>query len=62
MSTCRWRQLERIQKQLITSNLKVKATVLYEILLAEIGSYPLEATMITKLISYLKVENMDNQC
>ena len=63
MSTCRWRQLERIQKQLITSNLKVKAIVPYKILLVEAGDFPLEATTLTKLISYIKrVENMDNQC
>jgi hypothetical protein len=62
MSTRRWRQLERIQKQLITCNLKVKATVPYEILFAETSTFSLEATTITKLISYLKkVENMDNQ-
>ena len=62
MSTCRWRQLERIQKQLITSNPKVKATVPYKILLAKAGALPLEAMPITKLISYIKrVENMYNQ-
>ena len=61
MSTCRWRQRKRIQKQLITSNLKVKATIPYEIILATC-TFQLEATAITKLISYLKkVENMDNQ-
>jgi hypothetical protein len=63
MSTCRWRQLKRIQKQLITRKLKVKAIVPYEILLVETSTFPLEETTITKLISYLKkVENMDNQC
>ena len=62
MSTCRWRQLERIQKQLIISNLKINATISYEIILVETSTFPLEATTITKLISYLKkVENMDNQ-
>ena len=62
MSNCRWRQLETIQKQLITSNLKVKATIPYEILLAEVGAFSLEAAAITKLISYIKrVENMENQ-
>jgi hypothetical protein len=39
MSTCRWRQLERIQKQLITNNLKVKATILYEIVLVETRTF-----------------------
>jgi hypothetical protein len=62
MSTCKWRQLEIIQKQLITSNLKVKAIVPHGILLAETCIFPLETTTITKLISYFKkVENMDNQ-
>ncbi|KAH9293516.1 hypothetical protein KI387_041284, partial [Taxus chinensis] len=56
-----WRQLERIQKHLITSTLKVKSTVPYEILLAEAGTFPMEASAITRLISYLKkVESMDN--
>jgi hypothetical protein len=63
MSTCKWRDIEKIQKQLITINLKVKSLVQYEIILVEIGTFPLEMTMIIKLISYLKkVENMDNQC
>jgi hypothetical protein len=62
ISTCKWRHLERIHRQLITSNIIVKATVPYEIILAEIGNFSLEATTITKLISYLKkVESMDNQ-
>ena len=39
MSTCRCRQLERIQKQLITNNLKVKATILYEIVLVETRTF-----------------------
>lgn len=61
MSKCSWRQIERIQKHLITSNLKVKAMVPYEILLAEVGAFPLEASAIIRLISYLKkIENMNN--
>lgn len=57
-----WRQLERIQKHLINSNIKVKALVPYEILLAEADMYLLEATTMTRLISCLKkLENMDNQ-
>lgn len=33
----------------------------YEILLAEAGAFPLEASTLTQLISYLKkVENMNN--
>ncbi|KAH9324645.1 hypothetical protein KI387_004823, partial [Taxus chinensis] len=61
MSRHWWRQVERIQKHLITSTLKVKSTVPYEILLAEAGMLPMEASAITRLISYLKkVESMDN--
>ncbi|KAH9329718.1 hypothetical protein KI387_001826 [Taxus chinensis] len=61
MSNHGWRQIERIQKHLITSSLKVKSTVPYEILLAEAGSFSLEALAISRMISYLKkVENMDN--
>ncbi|KAH9319051.1 hypothetical protein KI387_020820, partial [Taxus chinensis] len=61
MSNHGWRQIERIQKHLITSSLKVKSTVPYEILLAEAGSFSLEASAISRMISYLKkVENMDN--
>ncbi|KAH9307116.1 hypothetical protein KI387_043788 [Taxus chinensis] len=61
MSNHGWRQIERIQKHLITSSLKVKSTVPYEILLAEAGSFSLEASAIARMISYLKkVENMDN--
>lgn len=62
MSICGWRQLERIQKHLMTSNLKVKTSVPYDILLAEASTFPLEASSIIRLISYLKkVENMSNQ-
>ena len=39
MSEHKWRQVERIQKHFITCNLKVKTTVSYEILLAEILWY-----------------------
>lgn len=52
--------MERIQKHLITSSLKVKSTVPYEILLAEAGMFPMEVYAIISLLSYLnKVDNMD---
>ena len=51
MSICRCRQLEIIQKKLINNNIKVRATVLYEIILVEVGTFPLETISITKLIS-----------
>ena len=50
----KWRQVERIQKYFITCNLKVKSTVLYEILLAEVGSFLLEAIALVWVLSYLK--------
>lgn len=62
ISNHKWRKIERIQKHLIISNFKVKATVLYEILLAKDRMFPLEASRIICLLSYLKnVENMEAQ-
>ena len=54
MSEQKWRQVERIQKHFITCNLKVKTTVPYEILLAEVGSFPLEVVALVRILSYLK--------
>ena len=54
MSEQKWRQVERIQKHFITCNLKVKIMVPYEILLAEVGSFPLEAVALVQMLSYLK--------
>ena len=54
MSEQKWRQVERFQKHFITCNLKVKSTVPYEILLAEVGSFPLEAVALVRMLSYLK--------
>lgn len=45
------KQVERIQKHFITCNLKVKTTFLYEILLVEVGSYPLEVVTLVQMIS-----------
>lgn len=60
MSSLKWQQIERIQKHLITSSLKVKSIVPYDILFAEAGMFSIEALAIIHLSSYLKkVENMD---
>lgn len=53
-------KLKEYKKHLITSNLKVKSTVPYEILLAETGMFLMEASAVIQLLSYLKkVEKMD---
>jgi hypothetical protein len=54
MSKQKWGQVERIQKHFITCNFKVKTMVPYEILLAEVGSFPLEAVALVQMLSYLK--------
>lgn len=60
MSDNKWIQVERIQKHLITSNLKVKSTVPYKILLAEASLFPMEALAIICFLTYLKeVDGMD---
>ncbi len=54
--------LERTQKHIIITTLKVKSTIPYEILLTKVGMFPMEASMIIHLLNYLnKVENMDTQ-
>lgn len=56
----KWRQIGRIQKHLITSNLKVKSAAPYEILLVEARLFPMEALSIIHLLMYLKkVDGMD---
>ncbi|XP_059066243.1 uncharacterized protein LOC131857578 [Cryptomeria japonica] len=49
-----WKQIERIQKRLITSKFKIKSTVPYDIMLSETGAAPIEAAAMVHLISYLK--------
>lgn len=50
-----------IKKYIIINFLKIKATTPYEIILAEVGMFPLEATAMTKLLCYLKkIEIMKN--
>ena len=62
LSNHKWKQIERIQKNLITTNLKVKSTIPYAILLAKAGMFPIEASAIIRVLSYLnKVENMNKQ-
>ena len=39
LSNYKWKQIERKQKNLFTTNLKVKSTIPYEILLAEVGMF-----------------------
>ena len=60
VSNHKWRQIERIQKHFITTNLKIKSIVPYKIILAEAGMFPVEASTIVRLLSYLKkVSKMD---
>lgn len=53
-TTTKWRQIERIQKCLIINFLKIKTKTPNEIILAETGMFPLEATAMTKMFCYLK--------
>ena len=54
MSDHKWRQLERIQKHLITNNFKFQSTVLCETLLVEASLFPMETKTVFRLLSYLK--------
>ena len=49
-----WKQIEGIQKRLITSKFKIKSTVPYDIMLSEMGAAPIEALAMVRLLSYLK--------
>ena len=63
MSEQKWRQVERIQKYFITCNLKVNSTVPYEILLAEVGSFPLEVIALVWMLSSLKkTQGLETHC
>jgi len=42
-SDMQWRQIEKIQKRLITNKFKIKSAVYYDILLSETGTAPIEA-------------------
>jgi hypothetical protein len=49
-----WKQMEKIQKWLITNKFKIKSAVLYAILLSEIGAAPIETIVVVRVIRYLK--------
>ena len=49
-----WRQIEKIQKRLITNKFKIKSAVHYDILLSETGTAPIEAITMVRVIRYLK--------
>ena len=49
-----WKQIEKIQKCLITNKFKVKSAVPYAILLSETGVAPIEAIAMVQVIRYLK--------
>ncbi|XP_059077995.1 uncharacterized protein LOC131876576 [Cryptomeria japonica] len=47
-----WKQIERIQKRLITSKFKIKSTVPYDIMLSETGAAPIEAAAMLRTNSH----------
>jgi hypothetical protein len=49
-----WKQIEKIQKRLITNKFKFKSSVPYDIMLSEMGAAPIEAIAMVRLIRYLK--------
>ena len=55
-----WKQIEKIQKRLITNKFKIKSAVPYDILLSETGAAPIEAIAMVRVIRYLKkIEQME---
>ena len=59
-SDLQWKQIEKIQKHMITSKFKIKSSVPYEIMLSEMGLASIEAIAMVRLIRYLKrVEQME---
>ena len=59
-SDLQWKQIENIQKHMITSKFKIKSSVPYEIMLSEMGVPSIQAIIVVKLIRYLKrVEQME---
>jgi len=59
-SDIQWRQIEKIQKRLITNKFKIKSAVPYDILLSETGTAPIEAIGMVRVIRYLKkIEQME---
>lgn len=53
-SISQWKQIERIQKRLITSKFKIKSRVLHDVMLSKMRVTPIEAIVMAHLISYLK--------
>ena len=53
-SDMQWKQVEKIQKRLITNKFKMKSAVPYAILLSEIGVARIEAIVMVRVIRYLK--------
>ena len=53
-SNMQWRQIEKIQKRLITNKFEIKSAVPYDILLSETGTAPIEAIPMVRVIRYLK--------
>ena len=53
-SNMQWRQIEKIQKCLITNKFKIKSVVPYAILLSDTGTAPSEAIAMVRVIRYLK--------
>jgi hypothetical protein len=53
-SDLQWKQIEKIQKRLITNKFKIKSPVPYDIMLSEMGVAPIEAIAMVRLIRYLK--------
>ena len=59
-SDLQWKQIEKIQKHMITSKFEIKSSVPYEIMLSEMGVTSIEAIAMVRLIRYLKrVEQME---
>ena len=59
-SDLQWKQVEKIQKHMITSKFKIKSSVPYAIMLSEMGVASIEAIAMVRLIRYLKrVEQME---
>ena len=59
-SHMQWRQIEKIQKHLITNKFKFKSAVPDDILLSETGTAPIEAIAMVRVIKYLKkIEKME---
>ena len=50
----KWKQIEKIQKRLITSKFKIKSSVSYDIMLSETRATSIEAIAMVRLIRYLQ--------